>query len=398
MIMILAWPGSVGAKSVTGGYAGKFITASKDKSVVWYVSVDGNKRYALSSSTPTLAAIRSLATNIPDLDFQKIAQSTMPVTGDKTTAKKYAGKIIRDRIGGAWYVSPKDLKKYSLNFSDDYLSIASSTDIVDGEKLAKIHKPGDIEAVDAYSKYEHKKIRVKNKAYAVDMVTIDLSDPDLKIMTDTTENENLAPRKAKGVKKFSVKPLGKFAAANKAFAAINGSYFCSNDGCKESGYYFYPVYNSNQGKMINDDQLKYWTTGPIMAFDTDNKFYFFKDSREFGSVADFEKKYGVKLQAAIGNKPRLIQDGLNYLIEWEMDKKQLKSKSTRNAIGYKDNKVYLVVAGNATVPELADIMQELGMQYALNLDGGYSSALYYNDEYMVGPGRDIPNAIVFGKK
>jgi len=32
------------------------------------------------------------------------------------------------------------------------------------------------------------------------------------------------------------------------------------------------------------------------------------------------------------------------------------------------------------------------------LDGGNSSALFYNDEYMIGPGRDIPNAIVFREK
>ena len=38
------------------------------------------------------------------------------------------------------------------------------------------------------------------------------------------------------------------------------------------------------------------------------------------------------------------------------------------------------------------------MEYAVNLDGGYSSALWYNDEYMVGPGRNIPNAIIFANK
>jgi exopolysaccharide biosynthesis protein len=73
-------------------------------------------------------------------------------------------------------------------------------------------------------------------------------------------------------------------------------------------------------------------------------------------------------------------------------------KYIRTAIGYKDNKIYLVVANKATVPELAIIMQTLGMEYALNLDGGYSTALYYNDEYMIGPGRNIPNAIIFAKK
>ena len=113
------------------------------------------------------------------------------------------------------------------------------------------------------------------------------------------------------------------------------------------------------------------------------------------SVENFEKTYGVKLQAALGNKPRLIEKGKNLLIDWDLDKKQKETKARRNAIAYKDGKIYLVVAGGATVPDLAEIMKKLGAEYALNLDGGYSSALWYNDEYIVGPGRDIPNAIIF---
>jgi exopolysaccharide biosynthesis protein len=150
--------------------------------------------------------------------------------------------------------------------------------------------------------------------------------------------------------------------------------------------------------MINQDQLKYWTTGPIIAFDENNKFYYFKDSREFVSVENFEKVYNVKLQAALGNKPRLIEEGKNLLIEWDIDEKQRNTKSTRNALAYKNDKIYLVVARNATVPDLADIMKAMAVEYALNLDGGYSSALWYNDEYMVKPGRDITNAILFSEK
>jgi exopolysaccharide biosynthesis protein len=134
-----------------------------------------------------------------------------------------------------------------------------------------------------------------------------------------------------------------------------------------------------------------------MVFDQNNKFYYFKDSREFKSVADFESKYGTKIRAAIGNKPRLIENYMNLLIEWDIDKNQREAKTVRNAIAYKNNMIYLVVARNATVPNLANIMKAMGVEYALNLDGGYSSALFYNGEYMVGPGRNIPNAILFSQ-
>ena len=40
-------------------------------------------------------------------------------------------------------------------------------------------------------------------------------------------------------------------------------------------------------------------------------------------------------------------------------------------------------------------MKQMKMDYALNLDGGSSAALFYNDEYMEGPGRNIPNVLMF---
>ncbi len=220
-------------------------------------------------------------------------------------------------------------------------------------------------------------------------MTIDLADPNLKIITDTASDGDCpGPCPAR--------ELMDYVLDNNGFAAINGTYF--ETGAARRNYYFFPVYNSRLGVMINEAQLKWWTTGPLMVFDENNKFYYFPDSRDFGSVAKFESKYGVKIQAAIGNKPRLIENYLNWLIDWEVDESQMTGKYIRTAIGYKDNKIYLVVVNKATVPDLAIIMQTLGMEYALNLDGGYSTALYYNDEYMIGPGRNIPNAIIFAKK
>lgn len=283
------------------------------------------------------------------------------------------------------------------------------------EDLAKIHKPGLDESISQYSKYEHKIIGTVNGDFVVDMVTIDLSNPGLEIITETvapTPNSPLATGLT-GEESYGSQPLAKFVFENNGFAGMNGTYFCSDNGCGATNYYFYPVYDSDTGQLINEDQLKFWTTGPIMAFDENNNFYYFKDSREFPvqgwsppedgqaasggkSVAEFfEEKYGVKLQAAIGNKPRLIEEKMNLLIEWDVDEKQRNTKSLRDAIAYKDELIYLVVAHNSTVPDLANIMKAMRVEYALNLDGGYSSALIYNDEYMVGPGRDVPNAIVF---
>ena len=362
----------------------------------WYVYPEDNRRYYLGRPADAFGLMRELGLGINEVNFQKIASADMPVEGDLELARRLAGQIViqTEKNGEAWYIYPKDLKKYYLGRPKDAFKIMRELGLgITREDLAKVHKPGATESLDDYSKYEHKKISTKSGIFTVDVVEIDLKNPDLKILTDTVWPY---PTENKKTGSFAAQSLAKFVLSNKGFTGINGSYFEAYNS--NQNYYFAPVYDSSLGKMINEDQLKYWTTGPVVVFDEDNKFYYFKDSRDFGSVEDFEKKHGVIIQAAIGNKPRLIENGLNQLIDWDIDNKQLKAKSDRAALGSKDNIVYLVVVKYATLPELADVMKEIGVEFALNLDGGYSSALWYNDEYMVKPGRDVPNAIIFSNK
>ncbi len=366
----------------------------------WYIYPCDNKRYYLGRTDDAFQIMRELGLGISEYNFQKIAQAGMPVDGDLELAGRLAGKIIiqTEKNGEAWYVYPKDLKKYYLGRPKDAFKIMRELSLgISRENLAKIHKPGIEENIDKYSNYIHKKINVAGIDYTVDVIEIDLKNPNLKIITDTADNYNCKTD-------CSVKTLADFVLNNNGFAGINGTYFESYDKSRLN-YYFFPVYNSNEKKLINTDQLKYWTTGPVIAFDNNNKFYYFKDSRDFVDVDSFEEKYNVKIQAAIGNKPRLIENKMNLLIEWDIDKKQRDVKARRNAFAYKEDLnnlgkgiVYLILAQNVTVPELVDVVKKFDVDYALNLDGGYSAALWYNDEYMVGPGRDIPNAIIFSEK
>jgi exopolysaccharide biosynthesis protein len=380
--------------------AGRILLNTEKNGEAWYVHPTTFKRYYLGRPADAFKVMRELGVGIKETEFQKLAAAGMPIDGDKVLAKNLSGKIILqvEKNGEAWYVNPVDLKKYYLGRPEDAFRIMRQLALgISRENLGLVHKPGLTESIDQYSKYEQKTVKTAQGDFKVDLIEIDLSNPKLKIVTDVVEPFPTAST-SKTIGVFGATTLAKLVARNKGFAAINGTYFCSYSNCGGKNYYFYPVYSSRIDQIVNESELKYWTTGPIFAFDTDNKFYYFKDSREFKSVQNFEETYKVKLQAAIGNKPRLIQDSMNYLIEWEMDQKQLKEKLIRNAIGYKDNKIYLAIAYNATIDNLANVMQALGMQYALNLDGGYSAALWYNDEYMVGPGRNIPNAIIFAEK
>lgn len=63
----------------------------------------------------------------------------------------------------------------------------------------------------------------------------------------------------------------------------------------------------------------------------------------------------------------------------------------------KGNTVYIGFVYNATMGESARTLKALGMENAMNLDEGGSTALWYGG-YKLGPGRNIPNAILFVRK
>ena len=359
----------------------------------WYVYPKDNKRYYLGRPNDAFSIMRELGLGISERDFQRIAQADTEVDGDLEFAKKLAGLIVLqiERNGEAWYINPLTYKKHYLGRPNDAFNIMRELGLgISRKNLAYVYKNTLDESINIYSSYKHKQlINYEGQDYFADIIEIDLKNPKLKIITDTANSQNCPGR-------CQAKELVDYAIDNNAFTAINGSYF--DTGAAKLNYYFFPVYNSRLGIFINEDQLRYPTTGPMMVFDENNNFYYFKDSRDFSSVKKFEETYGVKIQAAIGNKPRLVEQGKNLLIDWEVDANQRDIKATRNAIAYKNDKIYLIVVRAVTISDLAEIVKGMGMEYAINLDGGYSTALFYNGEYMFGPGRNIPNAILFSER
>ncbi len=388
---------SVKSQTLSESLSGKILLDVERNGEAWYVYPKNNKRYYLGRPNDAFAVMRELGLGISEMDFQKIASAEMDIEGDIELAKKLSGLIVLqvEKNGEAWYINPITYKKHYLGRPEDAFKIMRELGLgISRKNLAFVYKNTLNESINQYSSYKHKNIiKLENQEFFVDVVEIDLNNPKLKIITDTANSSDC-------LGKCVAKPLIDYVCDNNAFAAINGSYF--DTSATKLNYYFFPVYNSRLKTFINFGQLKYPTTGPIMAFDENNNFYYFKDSRDFGGVANFEKAYGVKLQAAIGNKPRLVEDGMSLLIDWELDDKQTNAKALRNAIAFKaenagKGKIFLIIARNSTVVDLAEILKVMQVDYAINLDGGYSSALLYNGEYMVGPGRNIPNAILFSE-
>lgn len=121
------------------------------------------------------------------------------------------------------------------------------------------------------------------------------------------------------------------------------------------------------------------------------KYYFSKTSVQ--ENRGFEKW---KMKTAIGGGPVLLQQGeikITNNEEMKFGGKAINDKHPRTAMGYTaDNKlIILMVEGRnpnaigATLPQLAQILKDLGCVEALNLDGGGSSCLLVNGKETIKP-------------
>ena len=184
------------------------------------------------------------------------------------------------------------------------------------------------------------------------------------------------------------KPLAQYVAENGAYAAIHGSYFCPPDYApcaSQVNTFDYAVYNSNLGTWINSRHL----ANPVNALAVWN-----------GSTPTFYRRVSqyprTPVTAGISNFPLILQSGLLVDASADLQPNQL-TRGARGAIAVDGTYVYLAIVSSASVPETALVLQALGARDALNLDGGGSIAMWIGGEYKVGPGRQLPNAILLMK-
>ena len=179
-------------------------------------------------------------------------------------------------------------------------------------------------------------------------------------------------------------PLADFVSRNGGFAGINGSYFCPADypdcaGKKNS--FDFPVYNTGLKKWLNQGTLGW--NGRSIVYQDGGGYHYMQNANGFGGG----------LNAGIVNYPGILNSGQVVVEDNSLSDKQ-RNAGTKGGIGLNGNTVYLVITPNVTMYEFALVFKALGAQSALNLDGGGSSALYFGG-YKVGPGRNLPNAIIF---
>lgn len=225
----------------------------------------------------------------------------------------------------------------------------------------------------------HSRITVATErgSFVTDIVLLDLGQVRVVTVTGNDGNCN---------NNCAVKPLSTYVAENSGFAGINGTYFCppDYDSCAgKMNSYDFPVYSSAHAKWINDDKL-FWGGRAMMAFIDGSAPRFCQSANSCGSGG---------ISAGIVNYPALVTNSQVIVDEGSLPDSLKNMRGYRGAIGVRDNWLYLMIVRGATVPEVAYVMKALSIQNGMNLDGGGSSALYYNG-YRVGPGRALPNALI----
>lgn len=178
--------------------------------------------------------------------------------------------------------------------------------------------------------------------------------------------------------------LADYVSRSGAFAGINGSYFCPADypSCTDKKNSFDTLAMNKNKKYINSDNNVY-STVPAVIF-SGSSARFVGQSLEWGR--------DTSVDAVLAMQPLLVSGG-NIVFTGDGEPKR-GSKGNRSFVGASGSTVYIGVVFNATVAEAAYVIHSLGIQNALNLDNGGSTALW-SGGYKAGPGRNLPNALLF---
>lgn len=226
--------------------------------------------------------------------------------------------------------------------------------------------------------FSSQSVKTDSCTFLVDIVAADMGST--KIIVDTASNETCA-------RDCPVLSLGDYVSRNGAFAGINGSYFCPADypSCSGKKNSFDTLLMNKNKTYFNADNNVYSTVPAVIFLSGSMRFV--------GQSLEWGRDTGV--DSMIANQP-LVLSGGNVAFGGDGDPKK-GSRGSRSFVGNKGSTAYIGVVHNATVAEVGHVLKTLGLENALNLDSGGSTALW-SGGYKAGPGRGIPNAILFVRK
>lgn len=269
------------------------------------------------------------------------------------------------------------------NYTSGNATLNSLTKLIDDEK-AKIAStftiPETAKASNAppNSGYSRQSVNSDIGTYLVDIIAADLNST--KVIVDTASDSDCSNN-------CPVLTLSDYVSRNGAFAGVNGAYFCPAEypSCAGKTNSFDTLLMNKNKTYFNSENNKY-SSVPLIYF-SGNSAGIRGQSLEWG------RDTGVDM--VLANQGLLLSGG-NIAFGGDGDPKK-GSKGTRSFVGNKGNTAYIGVVHSVTVAEVAHVLKTLGLENALNLDSGGSVALW-SSGYKAGPGRNIPNAVLFVRK
>lgn len=228
------------------------------------------------------------------------------------------------------------------------------------------------------SGYSRQSVTTDAGTFTVDIIAADISST--KVIVDTASASDCA-------NDCPVLSLSDYVSRNGAYAGVNGSYFCPSSYPSCAG-----KTNSFDTLLMNKDKTYFNSSNNVYS---NNPAVIFGGSyvRFVGAASQWGRDTGI--DSMISNYPLLVSGG-NVVFGGDDDPKK-GSRGNRSFVANKGNTVYIGVVRSATVAESALVLKSMSMENALNLDNGGSTALW-SGGYKVGPGRNIPNAILFVAK
>ncbi len=433
--------------SFVSDLSGKIVLQVEKNGEAWYINPDDYKRYFLGRPDDAWNLMRALGLGISNAEIEKIpihdekdtsfsngaerapspslvnqgevyidpekclngdvstclpindTQNKNPVNSEKQyddeLRTRLAGKILLqvESHGEAWYVHPDTKIRYFLGRPADAFRIMSKLGLgITDENLSRIRPSDEVLENDVYS-FSIKEISTEKGNVWVRMISLDRSKGiRISVLSgDIFDCEKDC--KAKSIYKY-------FHEIPNAIVAINGSYFCPDDDIKcvdQKRATFWPLYGTNTKTFFNSDKINF-TDGSMLAVTEDGDFHYFHRVSEIQNEKWFEFATGKKLYGAITSGPSLVEYGKVVVDKEFMNKMQSSQNKARMSIGYNNDRLFIVYTSSSTVPAMAYVMKELGAEFALNLDGGRSGAMMLGGVYYVGPGQDVPNALVISRK
>lgn len=186
-------------------------------------------------------------------------------------------------------------------------------------------------------------------------------------------------------------------------SAVNWAYFHPSD---------YGWENDSSAPRISNWTLhskwdETWIVNVIFAFDKNNNPFLFQDGHDYsswrgdiymtGRTINLDKKSDI--YNGIWNFPLLLKDWENMLDKALEISEKMKAKSIKNFICSTSdwNTIYMWNIKNPNIWSVPEILKKMWCYNAINLDAGGSSAMIYNNKYIIWPGRNIMDSFIVVK-